>query len=120
MLVLVAWAVAGPLCNFSDTWRLVINAGTTIVTFLMVFLIQNTQNPDSEALQLKLDELIRAVEAGGDALLDLEELDDDALAKIRERHVALAKANRQGREGRPPGRPPRLRDQRGVVLRARS
>ena len=93
--VIVTWAVTGPLFGFSDTWQLVINTGTTIVTFLMVFLIQNTQNRDSSALQIKLDELIRATEGAHDALLDLEELDDVTLAAMRRRYVQLAKAARE-------------------------
>ena len=76
------WAVSGPFFGFSDTWQLVINTGTTIITFLMVFLIQNTQNRDSEAIQVKLDELIRSIEGAHLALLDLEELDDKDLDRI--------------------------------------
>ncbi|MFO0614143.1 MAG: low affinity iron permease family protein [Polyangiaceae bacterium] len=95
VLVLVVWAASGPFFRFSDTWQLVINTGTTIITFLMVFLIQNTQNRDSESLQLKLDELIRAIDESDDALLDLEELDDDALTEIRARYLALAAAKRR-------------------------
>src|ERR671925_752020 len=83
VLVILGWAVTGPLFHFSDTWQLVINTATTIVTFLMVFLIQNTQNRESAAVQLKLDELIRCIEGAHNALLDLEELDQDDLERIR-------------------------------------
>ena len=93
-LVVVVWAVTGPLFGFSDTWQLVINTGTTIVTFLMVFLIQNTQNRDSEAMHVKLDEMIRAIEGAHNALLDLEELDEEALDRVRLRYRALAKKAR--------------------------
>ncbi|KAF0813551.1 hypothetical protein IGB42_01902 [Andreprevotia sp. IGB-42] len=91
---IVVWAISGPLFHFSDTWQLVINTGTTIITFLMVFLIQNTQNRESAAVQLKLDELINAVKAGNNALIDLEELDDDALALLREKYLNLAREAR--------------------------
>ena len=84
------WLVTGPLFGFSDTWQLVINTGTTIVTFLMVFLIQNTQNRDTEAMQVKLDELIRATRGAHTALLDLEELEEDELDAFREKYEALA------------------------------
>ena len=90
VMVVVVWAITGPLFGFSDTWQLVINTGTTIVTFLMVFLIQNSQNRDSEAVQIKLDELIRAVEGAENALLDLEELDECELDEMRKRYLALA------------------------------
>ena len=80
--VIAAWIITGPLFKFSDTWQLVINTGTTIVTFLMVFLIQNTQNRDSQAIQVKLDELIRSIEGAHLALLDLEELDDEDFERI--------------------------------------
>ena len=92
--IILIWAITGPIFKFSDTWQLVINTGTTIITFLMVFLIQNTQNRDTEALQIKLDELIRAVESAHNALLDLEELDDDELDIIRKDYLELAKTAR--------------------------
>lgn len=82
--VIIVWIISGPMFGFSDTWQLVINTGTTIVTFLMVFLIQNTQNRDSRAVQLKLDELIRATKGAHTVLLDLEELDDKELEKIHQ------------------------------------
>jgi len=94
VLVVVAWMVTGPMFHFSDTWQLVINTGTTIVTFLMVFLIQNTQNRDTEAIQLKLDELIRATQGAHNALLDLEELEEEKLEVFRRRYQALASAAR--------------------------
>ena len=93
--VIVVWAVTGPLFGFSDTWQLVINTGTTIVTFLMVFLIQNTQNRDTEALQVKLDELIRVTKGAHLMLLDLEELDDRELDKVRDTYERLAAAARE-------------------------
>lgn len=92
---LLVWGVSGPVFGFTDTWQLVINTGTTIVTFLMVFLIQNTQNRDSEALQVKLDELIRATRGAQNALLDLEELDEKDLDKIRGNYEALARKARR-------------------------
>lgn len=99
--VIVVWIVTGPIFRFSDTWQLVINTGTTIVTFLMVFLIQNTQNRDSEALQIKLDELIRAHEGAHNALLDLEELEEHELDRIREHYAKLAqKAREELRQGK--------------------
>lgn len=89
------WIVTGPLFHFSDTWQLVINTGTTIITFLMVFLIQNTQNRDTQAIQLKLDELIRATQGAHNALLDLEELEEDNLEAFRIKYQALAGAARK-------------------------
>jgi len=93
--VIVAWIVTGPIFGFSDTWQLVINTGTTIVTFLMVFLIQNTQNRDSKALQLKLDELIRATEGAHTVLLDLEELEEEELETIRCKYTEIARMGRE-------------------------
>jgi low affinity Fe/Cu permease len=95
VLVVVVWALTGPLFGYSDTWQLVINTGTTIITFLMVFLIQNTQNRDSEAIQVKLDELLRATEGCHVALLDLEELEDDELDRIRHVYEELAEKTRK-------------------------
>ena len=93
-LTILVWGVTGPIFKFSDTWQLVINTGTTIVTFLMVFLIQNTQNRDSHAVQLKLDELIRAVSGAHNALLDLEGLEEADLERFRKRYEELARAAR--------------------------
>jgi low affinity Fe/Cu permease len=93
--LILVWLITGPIFGFSDTWQLVINTGTTIVTFLMVFLIQNTQNRDQEALQIKLDELIRSMENAHTVLLDLEELDEEELDKIRKDYLKLAKKARQ-------------------------
>jgi low affinity Fe/Cu permease len=95
VLVLV-WLVTGPLFGYSDTWQLVINTATTIVTFLMVFLIQNTQNRDTEALQIKLDEIIRATQGTHNSLLDLEELDEDELDARRHQYLDLAQRARDG------------------------
>ena len=95
VLVIVVWLVTGPLFGFSDTWQLVINTGTTIITFLMVFLIQNTQNRDTAAIQLKLDELIRAHNGAHNAILDLEELDDLTLDEFRARYRHLAALARE-------------------------
>lgn len=96
---IVVWAVSGPMFGFSDTWQLVINTGTTIVTFLMVFVIQNTQNRDTEAMQVKLDELIRATAGAHNALLDLEELEEKELDGFRDKYHALAAAAREGPNG---------------------
>ena len=90
--LIVLWAVSGPLFGFSNTWQLVINTTTTIVTFLMVFLIQNTQNRDTEAIQLKLDELIRATQGAHNALLNLEEIEDEHLARYQASYRKLAAA----------------------------
>ena len=92
--IIVLWALSGPLFDFSDTWQLVINTGTTIITFLMVFLIQNTQNRDTEAMQIKLDELIRAVGTAQNTVLDLEEMDEAELDRIRVEYQELAEKAR--------------------------
>jgi low affinity Fe/Cu permease len=103
--IVLLWAVTGPVFNFSDTWQLVINTGTTILTFLMVFLVQNTQNRDARALHLKLDELLRSVDAARNRLIDLENCTDEELAQIerqfhairtREERKANGKARRSG------------------------
>ena len=92
--VILVWSITGPLFGFSDTWQLVINTSTTIVTFLMVFLIQNTQNRDSEAVQVKLDELIRVTKGAHNALLNLEELEEKELDLIRAKYASLAERAR--------------------------
>ena len=95
-LLVVAWGVSGPTFGYSDTWQLVINTSTTIITFLMVFLIQNTQNRDTDALQTKVDELIRVTKDARLALLNLEELDADELAQIKDGFVELGRRNKTG------------------------
>lgn len=90
VLVVIAWAATGPLFHYSDTWQLAINTGTTIVTFLMVFLIQATQNRDSQALHVKLDELIRAVKGARNSLLNLDDMSDEDLEKLHEHFTKLA------------------------------
>jgi low affinity Fe/Cu permease len=95
VLIIVVWVVTGPLFGFSDTWQLVINTSTTIVTFLMVFLIQNTQNRESEATHLKLDELIRVANGAHNGLLDLEELTEKDLERIKARYEELARKSRE-------------------------
>jgi low affinity Fe/Cu permease len=94
--VIVIWLVTGPVFHFSDTWQLVINTATTIITFLMVFLIQNTQNRDTQAIHVKLDELIRATKGAHNILLDLEELEEDNLNEFKLKYEALATAARAG------------------------
>jgi low affinity Fe/Cu permease len=91
LAVVLAWLVTGPIFKYSDTWQLVINTGTTVITFLMVFLIQNTQSRDTEAIQIKLDELIHVSEAASNALMDLEELDEDTLERYRAHYETLAR-----------------------------
>ncbi len=89
-IAVIVWAIAGPFFDFSDSWQLTINTGTTILTFLMVFLIQATQNRDSAAIQIKLDEIIRALEGAHNAMIDLEEMDEDDLIEMRANYLALA------------------------------
>jgi len=93
--IIIVWAVTGPIFHFSDTWQLFINTGTTVVTFLMVFLIQNTQNRDSQAVQIKLDEIIRALTDANNALLDLEDLEQNDLDLIRRDYEHLAEDARR-------------------------
>ena len=93
--VIVVWALTGPLFHFSDTWQLIINTGTTIITFLMVFLIQNTQNRDARAIHLKVDELIRAVHGARNKMMDLERLSDEELTELRRQFDRIS---RQGEE----------------------
>jgi low affinity Fe/Cu permease len=93
--IVLIWAVTGPIFHFSDTWQLVINTGTTIVTFLMVFLIQNSQNRDNHAMELKLDELLRSGKGAHNSLLDIEELSDEEILKIKKRYEELAKKARK-------------------------
>jgi low affinity Fe/Cu permease len=122
VLVVVVWVVSGPLFGFSDTWQLVINTGTTIVTFLMVFLIQNTQNRDAKAIHLKLDELVRAV--GGarqEIFVDLEDKDDEELAQVKqqiETECELCKASKEHTHHT--GRGPRRQRARASMTQPRS
>ena len=95
--VIVVWGVTGPMFGFSDTWQLVINTGTTIITFLMVFLIQSTQNRDTESMQVKLDEIIRAIGNAKNEVLDLEELEEEELDEIRGTYTEMAEKAREGR-----------------------
>ena len=96
--VVILWAASGPLFGFSDSWQLVINTGTTIVTFLMVFLIQNTQNRDTQEMHLKLDELIRVTKGARNILLDLEEMDDQQLERLRAVYEKLGQRARRREE----------------------
>lgn len=89
VLILVVWGLTGPVFHFSDTWQLVINTGTTIITFLMVFLIQNTQNRDAKAIHLKLDELIRTMEGARNTMIDLENLSDEELEHLQQEFERL-------------------------------
>jgi low affinity Fe/Cu permease len=94
-LLVIAWGVSGPYFRYSDTWQLTINTGTTIITFLMVFLIQATQNRDAEAIQIKLDEIIRALEGAHNSMLDLEELEEEDLLRMRANYLKLAENARR-------------------------
>ncbi|HUN85209.1 MAG TPA: low affinity iron permease family protein [Terracidiphilus sp.] len=103
--IILGWAVTGPVFHFSDTWQLIINTGTTIVTFLMVFLIQNTQNRDARAINLKLNELIHAIDAAGDQMMDIEKLSDQELDVLQARYekiraACMARTQRQVKSGR--------------------
>jgi low affinity Fe/Cu permease len=109
VLVIVVWLVTGPTFHFSDTWQLIINTATTVVTFLMVFLIQNTQNRDAKAMHLKLDELIRAVKGARNQLVDLEELSDNDLKKLEEQFRRLRKQSEKSRTGSDNGQPAKSR-----------
>lgn len=99
LAIILVWAVSGPFFGFNDTWQLVINTSTTIVTFLMVFIIQNSQNRDTAAMQIKLDELIARIEGAREELLDLEELDEEKLEEIRAEFEAIARKARAGKPG---------------------
>ena len=90
LLFIVVWAVSGPLFHWSDTWQLVVNTSTTIITFLMIFLLQSSQNRDAEAVQLKLDELIRAIDQARNSMLDVEEMDDEERARMKRDYEALS------------------------------
>ena len=101
VMLIAAWAITGPIFGFSDTWQLVVNTGTTIITFLMVFLIQSTQNRDTEALQIKLDELLRVTPGAHNILMNLEELEESDLARLHAMYIKLAeRARRKADEGR--------------------
>ena len=109
VLVIVVWLVTGPTFHFSDTWQLIINTATTVVTFLMVFLIQNTQNRDAKAMHLKLDELIRAVTGARNQLVDLENLSDDDLKKLEKQFKGLRKQAEDSRTPSDNGQPAKSR-----------
>ena len=109
VLIIILWLVTGPAFHFSDTWQLIINTATTVVTFLMVFLIQNTQNRDAKAMHLKLDELIRAVKGARNQLVDLENLSDDDLKKLEEQFQGLRKQSEKSRTRSDNGQPAKSR-----------
>jgi low affinity Fe/Cu permease len=104
VVLILMWGVSGPIFGFSDTWQLVINTTTTIVTFLMVFVIQNTQNRDTAAMHIKIDELIRVSKGARNVLLDLEELDDKTLETLRKDHEKLASTAKSRGQPRSPGK----------------
>jgi low affinity Fe/Cu permease len=106
VLIVLLWVLTGPLFGFSDTWQLVINTATTIVTFLMVFLLQNSQNRDTTAMHVKLDELIRAMKAAHNTILSLEELEDEELEDLRREYHRLGAAARDKHSGAPKSEPP--------------
>ena len=107
VLVIIAWLLTGPIFHFSDTWQLIINTATTIITFLMVFLIQNTQNRDAKAMHLKLDELIRALKGARNQLVDVEDLSDEDLKKLEEQFRRLPKRSESSRARSKNGEPAR-------------
>src|SRR5882757_5414009 len=109
ILIILFWGVTGPTFHYSDTWQLIINTGTTIVTFLMVFLIQNTQNRDAKAVHLKLDEIIRAIKGARNELVDLENLSDDDLKKLEEQFQGLRKQSEKSRIRSDNGQPAKSR-----------
>ncbi|TAK06012.1 MAG: low affinity iron permease family protein [Candidatus Manganitrophaceae bacterium] len=98
--IIIVWAFSGPVFHFSDTWQLIINTGTTIITFLMVFLIQNTQNRDSRAVHLKLDELIRSVQGARNWMIDLEDLSDEEIEAFRKEFQRFTKQSRERKAAR--------------------
>src|SRR3954468_17173560 len=103
MIIIIVWAASGPIFHYSDTWQLVINTGTTIITFLMVFLIQNTQNRDAKVIHLKLDELIRVMEKARNHLVDLEDLSEDELDRLQKEFEKLRKLDdiKRKKQGKP-------------------
>ena len=109
LLVIVVWLITGPTFHFSDTWQLIINTATTVITFLMVFLIQNTQNRDAKAMHIKLDELIRALKGARNQLVDVESLSDDALKKLEEQFRRLRKQSEKSPTGSDNGQPAKSR-----------
>jgi low affinity Fe/Cu permease len=109
VIVILVWLLTGPIFHFSDTWQLIINTATTIITFLMVFLIQNTQNRDAKAMHLKLDELIRALKGARNQLVDLENLSDDDLKKLEEQFQRLRKRAERSRPHSENGQPVKSR-----------